>query len=87
MLNTEVVREDISYFQNDKNILSDILNDLYVERMQLDKEFSNFLGGIHHYDMQPEDTNNENWLKFKDMRKYYSKIEYLVKLTNFYLGK
>ena len=67
-----------------KQQLGQIYQDLLMERMKMDKDFSIFLDSN---ELSEVDMNTSKWKKYKEMLTKYSDIKIMIHTTQFYLNK
>lgn len=59
-------------------------DEFIVQKMKLDKFFSDFLD---RYDLELEETNSENWVTYKQKLDEYVNLSQKIKWSQFYLGR
>lgn len=78
-----ITTNDIYKAGSDVNHLSQILYNLVVEKMKLDKFFSTML------DSTPldESADSADWIVYKEMIKEYDRVELLINIAKYQINK
>lgn len=71
-------------YRSDPNKLSEIYQNLVVQKMKLDKFFSIFLDNT---EFDEEDTTSDDWITYKEMLKEYERIDHLLTTTKYHLNR
>lgn len=87
MLHQEI-RKKISnlVISGNKNGMLELERELVLEKMSQNKFFSDFLGGVHHYAMEQENTETPLWKKYKTKLKEYDSLVSLISTCSYYTG-
>lgn len=75
---------DIIDYCNDPVKLQEIKTCLILEKARRDKEFSKFLEETN---LDADNMQDENWNVYNRLSTEYYKIDSLLKLTEYYLGR
>lgn len=68
------------------NAIAEIQNNLFVERMKMDKFFSMFLDKFERK-MDPDNTNTPVWKLYKAKLKEYAELQQAITAAKYYLTK